>query len=58
MFVPLSMPFVGYYLEFIAPMQIVDGKTNLPNLMLYIGLLLVTMVAVYGLQFGRQGTDN
>ena len=56
--VPLSMPLVGYYLEFIAPMQVVGGQVKMPNLMLFMGVLLLAMVAVYSWQFGRKTSQN
>ena len=43
--VPLSMPLVGFYLEYIRPMN------TAPNVMLYMGLILLMMVLVYSVKF-------
>lgn len=45
--VPISMPFVGYYLEFISPM------TGTPNVMLFMGLILLAVVMIYSFKYKR-----
>lgn len=49
--VPISMPIIGYYLEYIAPMKLVDGQVIMPNIMLYMGLMLIVVVVVYIAKF-------
>lgn len=43
--VPLSMPLVGYYLEYATPID------SAPNVMLFMGLLLLAMVLIYSVKF-------
>ncbi|MBL1421100.1 MAG: MFS transporter [Alphaproteobacteria bacterium] len=45
--VPISMPIVGLYLEYMRPMN------TAPNVMLYMGLLLLAMVLIYSIKFRR-----
>lgn len=45
--VPISMPIVGLYLEYVRPMN------TAPNVMLYMGLLLLAVVGLYSLKFRR-----
>ncbi len=45
--VPIAAPFIGYYLEFISPIQKIDDYIILPNVMLYLGLLLLLVNGLY-----------
>ena len=45
--VPLSMPVVGFYLEYMRPMD------SAPDVMLYMGLLLLAVVGLYSFKFRR-----
>lgn len=45
--VPISMPFVGYYLEYVTPMN------SAPNVMLYMGIILGIVVMVYHLKIRK-----
>lgn len=45
--VPISMPIVGLYLEYLRPMN------TAPNVMLYMGLLLLAVVGLYSFKFRR-----
>lgn len=48
--VPISMPIVGYYLEYVRPMS-ASAMDLTPNVMLYMGLLLLAVVLVYSVKF-------
>lgn len=46
--VPISMPIVGYYLEYVRPMN------DTPNVMLIMGILLFVVVVIYNFRFRKK----
>lgn len=52
--VPIAMPLVGYYLEFISPFKMVENRLiSSPNLMLILGCVLGGILLVYVSKFYR-----